>query len=154
MSTPRPRTPVRTGPARLVPLLIRLAVAATVAESGYLHAKLYVNGYRFIPHIGVMFLLQSSVSFAVAALLLLAAPLALRLAAAGTALGALGGFTLSRTTGLWGFSERGFQPHPDALLSVLSEVATLVLLAALWTSTLLRHRTAGARVNTTDSAQV
>jgi hypothetical protein len=138
MNTPRLRMPVRTGPVRLVPLLLRLAVVGTVTESGYLHAKLYVGSYRFIPHIGVMFLLQSSVSFAVAALLLLAGPLVVELAAAGTALGALGGFTLSRTTGLWGFSERGFQPHPDALLSVLSEIATLVLLGALWAYTLLR----------------
>jgi hypothetical protein len=145
------RTPGSAGPIRPAPLLIRLAVVGTVTESGYLHAKLYVNGYRFIANIGVMFLLQSAVSFAVAALLLLGGPLVLQLAAAGAAFGALGGFVLSRTTGLWGFSERGFQPHPDALLSVLAEVATLVLLGALWVHTLLRHRAAGARGNTTDT---
>jgi hypothetical protein len=117
---------------RLVPLVIRLAVAATVAESGYVHAKLYVDGYRFISHIGPMFLLQAAVSFALATLLLFAGPPILRLGAAGTALGALGGFVLSRTVGILGFTERGFQPHPDALLSVLSEIATLGLLAALW----------------------
>jgi hypothetical protein len=149
MRTPRPRMPARIRPTRLVPLLIRLAAVATVTESGYLHAKLYVNGYRFIPHIGVMFLMQSSVSFAVAALLLLAGPPVVQLAAAGTALGALGGFTLSRTTGLWGFSERGFQPHPDALLSVLSEIATLVLLGTLWTYTLLRRPSPAGGVATT-----
>ena len=110
-------------------LLVRLAVAATVAESGYVHAKLYVHGYRAIPHIGPMFLLQAAVSFAVAALMLAGGPLILRLAAAGTALGALSGFVLSRTVGVWGFTARGLQPHPDALLSVLSEVAALVLLA-------------------------
>ncbi|MEU0603415.1 hypothetical protein ABZ484_35100 [Streptomyces sp. NPDC006393] len=151
MSTPALRMPLRMRPVRLVPLLIRLAVVATVTESGYLHAKLYVNGYRFVPHIGVMFLLQGAVSFAVAALLLFGDPLILRLAAAGTALGALGGFALSRTTGLWGFTERGFQPHPDAFLSVLSETATLLLLGCLWTYTLLRRRAAGARADTTDS---
>ncbi|WP_030439174.1 hypothetical protein [Actinoplanes subtropicus] len=116
-----------------VALAIRLAVVATVAESGYVHAKLYVDGYRSIPHIGPLFLLQAAVSFALAALLLFGAPPILQLAAAGTALGALGGFLLSRTVGVWGFTERGFQPHPDALLSVLSEIATLVLIATLWT---------------------
>lgn len=146
------RMPASGGPIRLVPLLIRLAVVGTVTESGYLHAKLYVDGYRFIPHISWMFLLQAAVSFAVAALLLLGGPLILQLAAAGTACGALGGFVLSRTTGLWGFSERGFQPHPDALLSVLSEAATLVLLGGLWTYTLLRHRAVDAHANTTDLA--
>jgi hypothetical protein len=128
---------------RPVPLAIRLAVAATVAESGYVHADLYVHGYRFISHIGPMFLVQAAVSFAVAALLLFGGPLIVQLAAAGTALGALGGFVLSRTIGVWGFTERGFQPHPDALLSVLSEIATLGLLAALW-AYVLRHRTATA----------
>ena len=113
-------------------LVIRLLVAATVAESGYVHAKLYVDGYRFISPIGPMFLVQAAVSFALAALLLFGGPLILQLGAAGTALGALGGFLLSRTVGVWGFTERGFQPHPDALLSVLSEVATLGLLTVLW----------------------
>jgi hypothetical protein len=129
---------LRPGTTRLVPVLIRLAVVATVTESGYVHAKLYLHGYRFIAHIGPMFLLQAAVSFALAALLLFGGPLIVQLAAAGTALGALGGFVLSRTVGLWGFTERGFQPHPDAMLSVLSEIATLGLLAALWMY-LLRH---------------
>jgi hypothetical protein len=128
---------------RPVPTAIRLAAVATVAESGYVHADLYVHGYRFISHIGPMFLVQAAVSFAVAALLLFGGPLIVQLAAAGTALGALGGFVLSRTIGVWGFTERGFQPHPDALLSVLSEIATLGLLAALW-AYVLRHRTATA----------
>ena len=115
-----------------VPLIIRLAVVATVAESGYVHASLYVHGYRFLTLIGPMFLLQAAVSFAVAALLLFGGPPILELAAAGTALGALGGFVLSRTVGIAGFTERGFEPHPDALLSVLSEIATLALLTGLW----------------------
>jgi hypothetical protein len=124
---------------KLVPLVIRLAVAATVAESGYVHAKLYVHDYRFIPHIGPMFLLQAAVSFALAVLLPLGGPMILQVAAAGTAVGALGGFLLSRTVGILGFTERGFQPQPDALLSVLSEIATLGLLTAWWIH-LLRHR--------------
>ena len=98
---------------RLVPLAIRLAVAATVAVSGYVHAKLYVDGYRFISPVGPMFLLQAAVSFALATLLVFAAPLLVRVAAAGTALGALGGFVLSRTVGMGGFTEHGFQPHPQ-----------------------------------------
>jgi len=126
--------------------MIRLAVAVTVAASGYVHAKLYVDGYRFIPHIGPMFLLQAAASFALATLLLFGGPLLVRLAAAGTALGALGGFVLSRTVGILGFTERGFQPHPEALLSVLSELATLGLLAAWWLY-MLRHRAAAAAVH-------
>ncbi|WP_103336578.1 hypothetical protein [Amycolatopsis sp. CA-126428] len=55
--------------------------------------------------------------------------LLLRIAAAGLAAGASAGFVLSRTTGLFGFSERGFQPAPKALLSVVAEVAVVVLVA-------------------------
>src|SRR5947207_9489959 len=98
-----------------------------------------------------MFLLQAAVSFALAALLLFGGPLIVQLAAAGTALGALGGFALSRTVGIWGFTERGFQPHPDALLSVLSEITTLGLLAALWIY-VRRHRAPGAGAKTGDAA--
>jgi hypothetical protein len=117
---------------RLIPLTLRITAAVTVAGSGYVHAKLYVDGYRFISHIGPMFLVQAAASFALAAILLVGGPLLLQIAASGTALGALGGFVLSRTVGILGFTERGFQPQPDALLSVLSEIATLGLLAALW----------------------
>jgi hypothetical protein len=122
-----------------LPLLLRLGVVVTVAASGYVHADLYIHGYRFLSTIGPMFLLQAAVSFALAALLLFAGPLILQVGAAGTALGALGGFVLSRTVGVAGFTERGFQPSPDALLSVLAEIATLGLLAALWIH-LLRRR--------------
>jgi hypothetical protein len=112
---------------------IRLAVVATLGASGFVHAKLYLDGYRFIPYIGVMFLLQAAVSFAVAALLLFAAPPILRLLAAGAAAGALVGFLLSRTVGVLGFVERGFDPQPWALLSVLAEALCLVLVGLLST---------------------
>jgi hypothetical protein len=108
--------------------LLGVAVAGTTAASGYIHAQLYISGYRFIHVVGVMFLLQAGVSFAVAALLLIGGPLALRVVAAGAAAGALAGFTASRTVGVFGFTERGFQPAPQALYSVLAEAATLVLL--------------------------
>lgn len=53
-----------------------------------------------------------------------------RLAAIALAAGALIGFAASRTVGIFGFIERGLQPAPQALISVLAEVATLALLAA------------------------
>ncbi|MDH6130239.1 hypothetical protein [Kitasatospora sp. GP82] len=109
---------------------IRLAVAATLAGSGYIHTQLYLTGYRFIHIVGALFLLQAIAAFAVAALVLFTAPVLLRAAAAGVALGALAGFTASRTIGVFGFTERGLQPAPQALLSLLLEAGTLLLLAA------------------------
>ncbi|MEV7188736.1 DUF6529 family protein [Kitasatospora sp. NPDC093102] len=123
-------------------LALRLALAATLAASGYIHAQLYIDGYRSVHVIGPMFLLQASTAFAVAALLLLAAPLILRTAAAAIALCTLIGFAASRTTGLFGFSENGLQPAPQALLSLIAETLTLLILAIWQASEARRHRRA------------
>ncbi|MGG2463987.1 hypothetical protein ACO0M4_30085 [Streptomyces sp. RGM 3693] len=121
---------------------LRSATAATLAASGYIHAQLYIDGYRFIHIIGPLFLLQASASFALAALLLVGTPpLLLRTAAAVVALGALGalgGFTASRTVGVFGFTEHGLQPEPQAVLSLLAETGTLLLLA-IWQVTVTRQ---------------
>lgn len=110
---------------------IRLLTAAATAGIGYVHASLYLNhGYRAIPTIGPAFLLLSSGAFAVAALMLAGGSAVLRLGAAGVAAGALGGFILSRTTGVAGFTERGLQPAPEALISLITELGALTLLAA------------------------
>lgn len=129
-----------TRPGKGAALALRLAVAVTVAVSGYIHARLYIDGYHVVHDIGTMFLLQASVSFAVAVLLLVTASPVLLLAAAGTALGALGGFIGSRTVGVFGFTEHGLQPAPQSLLSVVAECATLLLLALLCAGAVRRHR--------------
>ncbi|MBS2532029.1 hypothetical protein KGQ20_04530 [Catenulispora sp. NF23] len=118
-----------TGTRTLTEIGLRIAAAITLTVSGYIHAQLYITGYRFIHVVGVLFLLQASVSFTLAALLPLNSPLLLRLGAAGAAAGALGGFAASRTIGVFGFTEHGWQPSPQSLISVLVEVATLLLLA-------------------------
>ena len=112
-------------------VFLRIATAVCLAISGYLHAQLYAHGYHTIPVIGPAFMVQAAASFAVALLLVLGGPWLLQLAAAGLAAGSLAGFVLSRTTGLFGFSETGFQPAPQALLSVLSEVAVLVFVGVI-----------------------
>jgi hypothetical protein len=110
-------------------LLARVGAASCLAASGLIHAQLYLNGYRTIPGIGPAFLLQASGSLAVALLLVLSSAALLRLAAAALAAGALMGFIASRTIGVLGFVEYGLQPAPQALISVLVEIAALGLLA-------------------------
>jgi len=122
-------TRIATRVATLPAPVLRIGTAVCLATSGYVHAELYVHGYRTIPGIGPAFLLQASGSIAVALLLLIGAPLILRLAAAALTAGALGGFVLSRTVGVFGFVEHGLQPAPQALISLLVEIATLGLLA-------------------------
>lgn len=125
--------------------VIRLLTAVATAGTGYVHASLYLDhGYRAIPTIGPSFLLLSSGAFAVAALLLAGDSPVLRLGAAGVAAGALGGFIMSRTTGVAGFTERGLQPAPQALISLITELGALALLAAL--EVMLRGVRAGHRL--------
>ncbi len=110
-------------------VLGRCSAAVMLAITGYVHAQLYITGYRYIHVIGVLFLIQASVSFALALLLVVGGPTLLRLAALAVTLGALGGFLASRTVGIFGFSERGLQPAPQALISLLAEIAAVGLLA-------------------------
>ncbi|OBH83084.1 hypothetical protein A5681_21650 [Mycobacterium scrofulaceum] len=110
-------------------LLIRVGLAVSLAVSAASHAYLYVHGYRHIPDIGAAFLVQASVSFAIALLILLGGPEWLRWAAAAVAGGSLVAFALSRTVGVLGFSERGWEPAPHAGITVAAEVLTVLLWA-------------------------
>jgi hypothetical protein len=117
--------------------IVRVGLAASLAVSAASHSYLYVHGYQHIPRIGIGFLLQASVSFALAVLILVGGPGWLRWAAAAVAGGSLVAFALSRTVGLFGFTERGWDPSPYAASSVAAEVVTVVL----WAGVLIRWRT-------------
>jgi hypothetical protein len=125
-----------------------VAAAAALTGSGYIHGQLYADGYRFIHVVGVLFLVQSAASFALALLLLVAVfvrpSVLVPLGAAGAALGALAGFVASRTVGVFGFTERGLQPAPQALLSVLTEIAVVLLLS---TAAVIRIRSLTTRAD-------
>jgi hypothetical protein len=120
------------------PFLVRAGIGGSLAVSAAGHAHLYVHGYRHIPSIGTGFLLQASVSFALAALILVGGPAWLRWAAAAVAGGSLVAFVLSRTVGVMGFTERGWDPSPYAALSVGAELVT-VLLWAGWAAARLNR---------------
>jgi hypothetical protein len=121
-------------------ILIRLAIALAVAISGTDHAYLYIHGYHHIPMIGPAFLVQAGVSFALALLILVGGPWWLQWAAAALAGGALGAFVLSRTVGVFGFSETGWEPAPHAAISVIAEVLTVALWAVYVVVGLRRSR--------------
>jgi hypothetical protein len=109
---------------------MRILIAATLTISGVVHAYLYVHGYRHIPAVGNAFLAQAAAFIALAVLILVGGPGWLRVAAGIGAAGALVAFGLSRTTGLFGFVEVGWEP-PQGVISVASEAAT-VMLCGLW----------------------
>lgn len=117
-------------------IAVRLGLAVSLTIAAACHAYLYVHGYQHIPKIGAAFMAQASLSFAIALLILAGGPAWLRWAGAAVAAGSLAGFALSRTVGLSGFSERGWEPAPYAVVSVCAEVLTVVL----WAGALVARR--------------
>ena len=112
-------------------LVLRVVIAVSLVVSGASHAYLYAHGYGHIPVVGPGFLVQASVSFALAVLILIGGPEWLQWAAGALALGALVAFALSRTVGIAGFVERGFEPAPHAALDVVAELVTVACVVAV-----------------------
>ena len=110
--------------------LLRLGLGASLAVSAYSHAYLYIHGYQHIPMIGTAFLIQASVSFSLALLVVAGGPWWIEWGAAAMAGGSLVAFILSRTVGLFGFTERGWDPSPHAALTVVAEALCVLLWAA------------------------
>jgi hypothetical protein len=110
--------------------VIRAALAVALSVTGVSHTYLYFHDYQHIPMIGTAFLVQASISFALALLILTGGPSWLQWAAAALAGGSVAAFVLSRTVGLLGFSERGWQPYPHAVISVVAEILAVGLWAA------------------------
>ena len=116
------------------PVLLRVAGAGLLIATGAIHLDLYLTGYRSIPAIGWLFLLQVIAAFGLA-LAVLAIPsrlaVASRLAAAagaGFALATLGGYLLSVWIGLFGFTE---VRTTAGIAAGAVEVAAFAVLAAL-----------------------
>jgi len=82
-----------------------IAGAALLVASGAIHLDLYLTGYRTIPTIGPLFLLQVIAAFALAAAILVTGSWLAEAAGAGFALSVLGGYLLSLWIGLFGFTE-------------------------------------------------
>jgi hypothetical protein len=107
---------------------VRAALSVTLAVSGVAHAYLYVHGYRFVPTVGPAFLIHGSAFVALAILILLGGPRWLHWAAGLAASGSLIAFALSRTVGLLGFVEHGWEP-PYGPLTVIAEILTVLIVA-------------------------
>jgi predicted lipoprotein with Yx(FWY)xxD motif len=107
---------------------LRLAGAGLLAASGAVHLDLYLTGYRSIPTIGWLFLLQVITAFALAAAVLATGSRLAAAAGAGFALATLGGYLLSMWVGLFGFTE--IRTTAGTVAGVI-EVAAFAALAAL-----------------------
>ena len=125
-------------------LLQRLAAAA-ILVSGWIHLRLYFDGYRDVadPNLGRSMLANAAASLVVAIALVLSTHVAVRLAGIALAVGTTIAFVVSRTAGLFGFTESGLQPSPEAAIALVAQAATVVLLGLTFRTRAPAARAAG-----------
>ena len=86
-------------------LALRLAGGGLLIATGAIHLDLYLTGYRSIPTIGWLFLLQVIAAFVLGAAVLASGARLAAAAGAAFSLATLGGYLLSLWIGLFGFKE-------------------------------------------------
>lgn len=107
----------------------RFAAAAFIVVGGAIHLGLWVDGYRRIPGIGPLFLLNVVASALVAVALVLGkARGQVLVASAFLALSSAAALLISRTLGLLGFQE-GWTPA--AIQVIAAELGAMVAVAAV-----------------------
>ncbi len=109
-------------------LALRLAGGGLLVATGAIHLDLYLTGYRSIPTIGWLFLLQVIAAFGLGAVILATGQWLAAAAGAGFALATLGGYLLSWWIGLFGFKE--VRTTAGTVAGVI-EVAAFAALAGL-----------------------
>jgi predicted lipoprotein with Yx(FWY)xxD motif len=103
-----------------------IAGAALLIASGAIHLDLYLTGYRSIPTIGPLFLLQIIAAFVLAVAILVTRHWLAAAAGAGFAISTLGGYLLSLKVGLFGFTE---VRTTAGIVAAIIDVAAFAVLA-------------------------
>ena len=108
---------------------LRVTGAGLLITAAAIHLALYLTGYRPVPVIGELFLLQVITGFGIGTVVLVTGS---RVAAAGAlfALATLGGYLLSVWSGLFGFTEIRTTAGISAGVIEVAAFATLAALAA------------------------
>jgi predicted lipoprotein with Yx(FWY)xxD motif len=107
---------------------LRVTGAGLLIAAAAIHLDLYLTGYRSIPVIGGLFLLQVIVGFLLGAVVLATGSRVAAAAGAVFALATLGGYLLSVWAGLFGFKE---VRTTAGIAAGVMEVAAFAALAAL-----------------------
>ena len=108
-------------------LALRLTGAGLLIATGAIHLDLYLTGYRTIPTIGWLFLLQVITAFGLGAILLVWNSRLVAAAGAGFAIATLAGYLLSLRFSLFGFREIR---TTAGIVAGIIEVATFAVLLA------------------------
>ena len=110
-------------------LRLRISGALLLAVSAGIHLDLYLTGYRKIPTIGWLFLLQVIVGFMLTIAALVTRSRLAAAASAALALSTLGAYLLAVWIGLFGFKEIRTRAGIAAGLIEVAAFATLALAA-------------------------
>jgi hypothetical protein len=105
--------------------------SALIAASGLIHLQLWSMGYRTIPTIGPLFLVQGISGAILAVLLVLSRRLLLVVMAAGFMIATIGGLLLSIYFGLFGFMDSLAAPHAGLSLGVESSGVALLAVVGI-----------------------
>jgi predicted lipoprotein with Yx(FWY)xxD motif len=135
------------GPRAGSRLMLRVTGAGLLIATAAIHLDLYLTGYRTIPTIGWLFLLQVIAGFGLGALILATGDRLIAAAGALFALSTLGGYLISVQFGLFGFREVRTTAGIWAGILEIVAFAVLAVLAALPGPSLLL-RTGALRTTT------
>ncbi len=139
----------RPAPRIRVRLALRLAGGGLLIATGAIHLDLYLTGYRSIPTIGWLFLLQVIAAFALGAAVLASAARLTAAVGAVFSLATLGGYLLSLWIGLFGFRE---VRTTAGIAAGVVEVAAFTALAGLAAMPTERGRAGGRLLAASGSA--
>jgi predicted lipoprotein with Yx(FWY)xxD motif len=112
--------------------------AGLLVATAAIHLDLYLTGYRTIPTIGWLFLLQVIAGFVLAAAVLATSSWVASAAGAGFAVSTLGGYLLSIWVGLFGFRE------VSTTAGIVAGIIEVAAFAALAAAAILAARRQGA----------
>jgi hypothetical protein len=118
-------------PARpILPIRATLGLAAVaVGVAGFLHGRLFHEGYAQVTIIGPLFLINEISSGLVIALLLLRRAWLFAMGALGISVGAVVSIVISHTTSLFGFAEHRYDARATTIVAAECVAAALVLVA-------------------------
>jgi len=120
---------VRGDHGRTLQLRLRISGALLLAVSAGIHLDLYLTGYRKIPTVGWLFLMQVIVGFVLTIAALVTRSRLAAAASAALALSTLGAYLLAVWIGLFGFKEIRTRAGIAAGLIEVAAFATLALAA-------------------------
>jgi predicted lipoprotein with Yx(FWY)xxD motif len=128
-------------------LSFRVAGGGLLLATGAIHLDLYLTGFRNIPTIGWLFLLQVIAAFALGLAVLVTGSRLAAAAGAGFALATLGGYLLSLWFGLFGFKEvRTTAGIVAGVIEVAATAALGVLALTPSPASAGRHKTRAAGI--------